>query len=350
MNILHLQTGLNLTCGVSKTIYLIAKHSTEGFKHFVIAMDGDAGDKFTDAKINVTFLNSDDGSERSLLGKILAIKKFIKKNKIDIVHSHHRYLDLIAYIISFFCKIKRITSVQSFVYGKKLFSYKSPVLLAASESVKKHLCDYYNIKEKRIVIFNNFVDTQEISKGVKTESIKKELGIPEDSYIIGYVGRFSVKEKGIDILINAFEKFYNENRNSFLLMVGKGEDIKNIKIPANVIVLTAKENIFDYYRIFDCLVLPSRIDPFPLTVLEAGMMKVPFIGANVNGIPEIIEDNITGLLFDKENINMLKEKMKLLYNERKFAKEIADNLYQKVADNHNHIKDLEKLEKIYKEL
>ena len=350
MKILHLHTILNLTCGISKTIYLIAKYPVGKGEHFVLAIDGDAGKKFSDSNINFSFLNLNRNSITGVFRIIKFLKKYIKENSIDIVHSHHRFFDFISYILSYICKIKRVTSVQSFVYGKKLISYKSPVLLAAGESVKKHLINYYNIKEERIILFNNYVDINEIPDNVNADMIKAELNIPVNSYLIGYVGRFSIKEKGIDILLNAFKTFNEKHPDSYLIMVGDGEDIKKISIPQNVIIVSKKVNIFDYYKSFDCLILPSRVDPFPLTVLEAGMMKIPFIGADVNGISEIIENKIDGLLFKKGNENMLFEKMELYYVKRDYANKCAKNLYQKVLDKYNHIEAIELLNSIYNKL
>ena len=57
----------------------------------------------------------------------------------------------------------------------------------------------------------------------------------------------------------------------------------------SITLLSSKENIYDYYNIMDLVVLPSRIEPFGIVVIEAGMMNKPFIGSNVDGIAEIIE-------------------------------------------------------------
>ncbi|MCX6163344.1 MAG: glycosyltransferase family 4 protein [Ignavibacteriae bacterium] len=350
MKILHLHTSLNFTCGISKTIYLIAKYPVGKNEHFVLAIDGDSGKKFSDSNISISFLNLNRNSKTDFLKIIKFLKKYIKENNIDVVHSHHRFFDFVSYILSFFYKIKRVTSVQSFVYGKKLYSYKSPVLLAASESVKKHLVSYFNVQENRIIVFNNFIDVNEITVNFDSQSIKTELNISSNSYLIGYVGRFSIKEKGIDILINAFKIFNKRHPDSYLIMVGEGEDIKKIKLQQNVKIIYSKENIFDYYKIFDCLILPSRVDPFPLTVLEAGMMKIPFIGADVNGISEIISNNIDGQLFEKEKDNMLIEKMELYYKERDFSCKCAENLHQKVLNKYNCKKALNLLSNIYEKL
>jgi glycosyltransferase involved in cell wall biosynthesis len=228
-----------------------------------------------------------------------------------------------------------------------MFSYKSPLLLAAGESVKKHLINYFKIEKERVIVFNNFIDIEEKPENIKTRIIKEEFCISDDSYVIGYVGRFSIREKGIDILIEAFKEFNKANPNSYLIMVGEGEDINKINLQKNVKIVSAKKNIFDYYGIFNCLILPSRVDPFPLTVLEAGMMKIPFVGANVNGISEIINNNTDGLLFEKENVNMLTEKMEIFFNDKNFALKCAENLNKKVIEIYELKRDVNLLNNIY---
>ena len=70
---------------------------------------------------------------------LIYLIKFIRKNSIQIVHSHHRYFDFIIYVVTKFVKIKTITSVQSKVYGYKALSYKADKLIACSNCIKKHL-------------------------------------------------------------------------------------------------------------------------------------------------------------------------------------------------------------------
>jgi L-malate glycosyltransferase len=351
LNILHLHTGLNLTCGISKTIYLISKYPAVNSKHSVAALDGDAGEKFLKSNIKVSFLYYKKNSTAGFLKTVRYLRKYIRENNINVLHSHHRYFDFVSYILSFFLKVKRVTSVQSFVYGKKSLSYKSPLMLAAGESVKKHLINYFGIKEKRIVLFNNFVDEKEIPGNADRNEIKKELGIPEKAYVAGFVGRFSVKEKGIDLLINAFNKLEEKYSDVYLVMIGSGDDIKKINTRSEkIIVLDSRQDIFRYYKVFDCLILPSRVDPFPLTMLESGMMKVPFIGADVDGISEVIVDGEDGLLFEKNNVLMLFNKMDLFYSDRELADKCSGKLYKKIMNKYTCEKAVMLLNNIYEKL
>jgi len=180
----------------------------------------------------------------------------------------------------------------------------------------------------------------------------KELEIPEDSVILGYFGRLDIKEKGVDILIDAFKILVREFNNVYLLLGGDGKDeiilkakVVNLNIPVRF--LGAIENIWDYVYLSDIIILASRIDPFPLTMIEAGLAGKAFIGSDADGIPEFIENYTDGILFHKENISELYSAMKELVSNKSLRLKLGNNLHQKVLCNYVPEKIVPQLEEIY---
>ena len=352
MNILHLHPELNLTCGITKTIYLISGKLNDEFHHHIITLGGDAIDKFVDSKIMVTEINLKRNSMISSLKIFFKIYNYCKRNKINIIHSYHRYFDLLAFLISKLYSVKTITSVQSKVIGQKLFSYNADMLIAPSNNIMLHLEKYFNINGSKIVVISNFVDQEELKIYVGKNELKSELNIPQNSFVIGFIGRFSVKEKGIDILLGACQNLYRNHPNTYLILVGNGEDkifveeyLKVHSIPVKVI--PPQKQIFDYYNICNLVVLPSRIEPFGIVVIEAGLMKLPVIGSNVDGIAEIIEDNVDGLLFEPDNIQDLTDKLKVLISDNNKAIFLANNLFEKVSKFYTADKIIPKYRDLY---
>lgn len=121
-----------------------------------------------------------------------------------------------------------------------------------------------------------------------------------------YYGRLS-HEKGIATLVEAFSN-YPELK---LKVVGTGpkeEELKHKKYP-NVEFLGYKSGIelYNIVRYARWVCVPSEwYENNPMTIVEAYSMGVPVIGANIGGIPEIIEDNKTGFLFESGNAASLK--------------------------------------------
>ena len=135
----------------------------------------------------------------------------VKEQKIDIIHSHHRYFDLIAFIITKFVPVKTITSVQSKVYGRKIFSYKADYLVACSNSIKDHLINYFRINPDRITVIHNFIDPTDAVIKTEKSVLRRELGLVDQSVIIGFIGRFSLSEKGVDVLLQSLRRLSFDN-------------------------------------------------------------------------------------------------------------------------------------------
>jgi glycosyltransferase involved in cell wall biosynthesis len=355
MNILHLQPKLNLTCGISKTIYLICKNSNDSCNHYVYTMGGDAINKFNNAGINLIVSDQVNKGLFQSVPIFFDILKIVRREKIEIIHSHHRYFDLVAFLISKVCSVETVTSVQSRVYGRKLLSYKVKNFIACGNSIKQHLIDYFGIKSELIKVIYNFVDPSEVRKNLEGFTLRKELEIDEEEIVIGFVGRFNKLEKGIDVLLETFKKLKSENRKLILLLIGGGEDkelivnfINKEKIKAKVLI--PMENIYDVYNVIDIVVLPSKVDPFPLVMLECGLMKKAFIGSNVDGIKEFIENGKNGILVESGNIDSLTSGLKTLIEDPHLRQTLGQELYTKVMNNFTSEKIIPLYEQTYLEV
>ena len=79
-------------------------------------------------------------------------------------------------------------------------------------------------------------------------------------------------------------------------------------------------------------------------------MSCPFIGSNIDGIPELITNEENGLLFESGNVEELKDQIVRIYNDRKFGEKLAENLNIKVLDSFTVDKIIPQYEKLYSEL
>ena len=357
MNIVHVSPDFNYSCGVSKYVFSLLKNlgQNEAYKLFFITNGGDALDKISDLNVTLTTINFTKGLRNiyNFYPNLRSLRKFCIQNNIDIIHTHHRYPEYLAHLISKEFQIKTVSTVHSLVKGKTIFSFKSDKLIAVSNSVKNMLEKYYKISPAKIVTHSNFLEPPD-PKELKIDiDIKNNLSIPEDGKIILFLGRIT-KIKGIDLLIEAFKLLRRKDGKLFLLIIGQVYDscLKSLlkNLPEGIILLGVVKNPYPYYSAADIVVLPSRIDPFPFVMLEAGLMRKPFIGSRTGGIAEFIEDGKDGLLTIPEDVIDLKNKIGYLINTPQKAKTLAENLYQKVKNQTSREKYISRLCKIYDEL
>jgi len=188
-------------------------------------------------------------------------------------------------------------------------------------------------KEERIVCIPNAVLLEDKRAKQKAEN---------DRFCFGYAGHlFGIK--GVDILIQAFARFQQKNRNVKLKLFSSGLGNKSA-IKKMINKLDLRQNVelhiaaIDWDSI-DCMVLPYRYSfgtlAFPQLLLESLGKGCPVITTNVRIIDEIITDKMTGLLAEPMNTVSLADKMNEIFSDPVLREEISERgkkLFSKVFD------------------
>lgn len=163
---------------------------------------------------------------------------------------------------------------------------------------------------KKTVVMHNFVDKVEWEKTIKK------------NYVL-YFGRFS-EEKGIGTLIEVCKQLQNVQ----FVFAGTGPLEKNIIDVSNI-----KNVGFQNGKALEKLIREARFSIYPsewyencpFSVMESQMYGTPVLGANIGGIPELIEVGKTGDLFDSGDFDDLKKKILLLWSNRELVEKYSEN-------------------------
>ena len=155
---------------------------------------------------------------------------------------------------------------------------------------------------KKVIILNNGIPLNDFAYDEKINiTLRKQLGISKDCFVIGHIGRFN-KQKNHKKIINIFNEIQQERPNSKLILVGKGEleseirvQIKELKLEDKVIMLGIRNDVNKLLSVFDIFLFPSLYEGMPNTVIEA----------QANGIPCIVSNAITNEVKICENIIMI---------------------------------------------
>ena len=141
------------------------------------------------------------------------------------------------------------------------------------------------------------------------------------AFTFGLMSRLH-KVKSIDIAIKAFALFLKQQQNVefHLLIAGDGHEKKNLqqividnKLTEKVTFLSWIDEKHSFYESIDCFLLPSLVEPFGLTIIEAFAFHVPVIASNVEGPRDIIRHKKNGLLFATNSTGSLAEQMSAIY-------------------------------------
>lgn len=162
-------------------------------------------------------------------------------------------------------------------------------ILANSYAAKRLLQLKWDIKEPITIIENPLKPT--ITKAQAAKKAPKELRL-------GYIGRL-IPLKGVSLIIHALEAFRGQPVS--LTIAGDGPEKESLialtkKLNLPVQFLGAIKNVESFYDTVDILIVPSIREPLGLVAQEASLRGCPIIAANVDGLPEVVQDGQTGSL------------------------------------------------------
>ena len=175
----------------------------------------------------------------------------------------------------------------------------------------------------------------------------------KDNIILGMIGALGSRYKGFDTAIKAISNLVDLGHKEYYLeIVGGGDSIEivnlidqyNVSKYVRIVgTLPHPDGIFSWLDSIDIYLHPSRVEGLPRALIEAMSRACPCIGANVGGIPELLEENF---LHEKDDYNRLSELVFKL-KERNIAKEQSFNNLKKSNEYSKHNLD-QKRTKFYK--
>jgi len=224
-----------------------------------------------------------------------------------------------------------------YISMEKIAARCSDVILSQSrEDIQTALQEGVCSAEK-IKYLGNGINLQQFDRerlGLETlEEKRRELGLPSDVAVVGFVGRL-VAEKGILELMAAAGMVRQRLPDVRFLVVGPVDhakadalspDIARAYGVADICVFTGlRQDMPELYALMDVFVLPSRREGLPRAPMEASSMGVPCVVTDVRGCREVVEDNRNGLRVPLDDISSLTDAIVELLINRDRARQMGD--------------------------
>ena len=284
--------------------------------------------------------------DKNKLSVMWDIHRYCIANQIDVVHCNSLNtpeLLLIAKILN--PRLKVVYTIhglgQYSTLNQARVQYRNLVcdsILAISDSLKEDLLGQGARKDKVRVIYNA-INLE------KFEPENKRL-LDRNNVVIGNVARINLSQKGQDILIKAIG-LLKDRYNITCYFAGAAdsshkeelEQLKKLAADAvrgsacEIVFLGNVEDIPGFLKGIDLFVLPSRLEGFGISLIEALYMGIPCISSDINGPREIIGDNERGDLFEQGNPCDLAEKLAVAIETYPEKKEKAHKAAAYVKEN-----------------
>ncbi|MFA6513910.1 MAG: glycosyltransferase [Patescibacteria group bacterium] len=287
----------------------------------------------------------------------------LRKERPAILHCHLFHANFLGRIIGTMARIPFIIStVHSDNFGSKLRYFLlritdrlNDMTVAVSEKIKNDLIKNKITNENKVkVIYNGIIEYRNNVPTEEVDSIKEKLNLANSNPIILSVGRLDIV-KGHIYLVRAVKLLKEKYKNLKLILIGDGperrfleKEVWNLNLTDDVLFLGEITDLDVYYQLANIFVLPSINEGFGLAALEAMSNRLLVVASQVGGIPEIIQDKISGFMFQSCNPEELSIKIDQALSVSTEEKEkIINNAYNNFKENFSLDKMLDNYYKLY---
>lgn len=242
----------------------------------------------------------------------------------SIVFLHERKFLILFWLLNhiFFQKIRIIYIHHNIFKNHRLLSIMPKTVVAISNEGVHNLNTYFNVPANNIYKIYNCV---------KDNYIPRQKILTKEHINIIYPARINDVKRQIEVVNKLNGKL---DRKVKIYFVGEGPLLdslrEHVKDNDQFIVLGFRADILDLLKKMDYVMLFSKQEGLPITLIEATMMGIPILCNNVGGNPEIVFNNKNGFIFEKDDWDLLINKINTL-------KEISNNTYIQMSNESRNI-------------
>jgi glycosyltransferase involved in cell wall biosynthesis len=175
-------------------------------------------------------------------------------------------------------------------------------VVAVAEVLRREVIAVFRVPEERVVTIPNGVDPRRLEPDRGRAETRKALGIPLEAPVILSLGALTWEKDPLAHL-DVARRVHRERPETVHLLVGDGPlreevaaAIERAGLRGRVLMTGARGDVPDLLAATDLLLLASRTEGAPGCLIEAGMAGVPVVAYGIGGVPEVVEDGVTGWL------------------------------------------------------
>ena len=284
--------------------------------------------------IKIVYLNKKNGFDIKMINCLVGLMRNLK---IDIVHTH-RYAIQYAMPAAILANVPiRIHTVHNIatkefnhprrIFTKFLYRYFHVRPVSISPLVSDTIEKEYGISTAKIPMVFNGIDL--------SSCIVKDCYEVDKVFKFIHIGRMTY-QKNHGLILEVAKRMKDERRNFIINLIGDGEkrsELQNLSIKLgldNIVQFCGlKESVYPFLHSSDCFILPSIYEGMPVTLIEAMGSGMPIIASNVGGIPDMIDNNESGILIKPTFEELYVAMCKIMDSSSAYRKMLGGNAKRK---------------------
>jgi len=269
----------------------------------------------------------------------------------DVIHCHGSKANVIAAQLKPFVKIPIVTTVHSDYRYDYMGRPIRQLTFGNANALALHCADWYipvssnltdvmidtGYRPQRMLSVKNSVDFDSIASPVDRKAFfeRHHFPVADNDVVIGFAGRLT-PIKDIPTMLKAVAEARKTCKNLKLFLAGEGEDMAKLKGLAKELGISDAvcfagwlSNAREMFSCVDIAAMSSKSEGFPYALLEGVIYKKATVSSRVGGIPDLVEDEKTGFLFDVGDVSALADIFVRLTTDASLRTRLGEAIYEK---------------------
>jgi len=305
--------------------------------------------------VPILLAGSSQKNIRGILPTLRTLHRTIRDHRIDIVHSHKRYSDALARIVSKTAGIIHVSTCHNTFSDYRGITRFGTVTIACCENVRKTLIHHFHKPAAAVrTVYVGIVPLPKISP-TKVASFRKSLGLPTRAVVFASVGSLTPAKDRITLVKSvALAKDTLRAHKGVCLVVGEGPDramlqqfIANNGLSDIITILPVTTDVAAVANLAEFFVLSSVQEGLPYVLLEAASLHKTHIATDVGGVSEFVVDGKSGILVPPRSPERLAGAIQFLIENPRNRKVLGANAKKKSDLQHDFRHFIDKTVEVY---
>ncbi len=374
IRLLHIITNLPVGGAQDNTLLTVERLDRRRFDVTLMCSSEGVWRRRADAIPNLSRIYVDELTRPiHLISDALAfwkIYRHLKRGRYDIVHTHSSKPGVLGRLAA---RLAGVPVVVHTIHGFPFHDFMNPLLMRAAMGLERVLARFtdrlitvsrLNLekavrlglgKPEQFVNIYSGIDFDKFDVRVDPAAKKRELGLQNGEPLVGMVGRLST-QKAPQNFVRALARVLERRPEVRFVIVGDGELrdrverlARRLGVESRLTILGYRDDVPELLPALDVYVLPSLWEGLGRSLTEAMYTGRPVVVTRVEGVPELVEDDRTGLLVEPNDVAALAEAILTLLTDREKAQRLGRAAQQRVTDAFRAEAMVQALERLYVE-
>lgn len=307
---------------------------------------------------------------RDLLA-VIALCEVIRERRPAIVHAHGSKAGLIARIaVAFAGRPPAVVTVHNdvlyagisplmrrvYIAAERRLARSTARVITVSEALRREMVDTIGLDPRLVATVYNGLDLAPFVSGGDRAATRERHGIPTDALAFGLAARFA-PQKALDILVDAAPPVLDAHPRSVLVIAGSGPLLEAVKTKARALAVRDRilfpgleTDMPGLLSALDIYVSSSMTEGLALGTIEAMAAGLPVVSTDVGGIPEVVEDGVTGVLVRAGKSAPITDAVLKLARDPVLRRKMGDAGRERALERFGEGRMLERTAQVYREV